>query len=239
MATTSGATLTFVAILVLSGSATATPGAEEACLRGREFAAATYESCHHKVLGRLYQGAFDADLSKFHRAVSACSTKYQATWPKLQAKYPGTTCGSSRFVDNGDQTVCDNLTGLTWERKDALGGLHDEGATFSWSSVAPWREEGAAFAVFLDGLNGASFGGARGWRLPTFAELETIVSQAYPCAASPCIDAAFGPTKASVYLSSTTNALNPAAAWSVDFASGLVLPGIKASAFAVRGVRGG
>jgi len=89
-------------VLALAGAAGAAPTPEESCLKARQFAAAAYASCHHKALGRLYLGAFDADLSKFHGSVSKCSIKYQATWPLLQTRYPGTSCAPPRFVDNGD-----------------------------------------------------------------------------------------------------------------------------------------
>ncbi len=31
----------------------------------------------------------------------------------------------TRFVDNGDGTICDHQTGLMWEKKDAADGVVD------------------------------------------------------------------------------------------------------------------
>ena len=38
-----------------------------------------------------------------------------------------------RFVDNGDGTITDHQTGLTWEKKDFSGGLHDVRVRVLWA----------------------------------------------------------------------------------------------------------
>jgi hypothetical protein len=81
--------------------------------------------------------------------------------------------------------------------------------------------------------------------LPTIAELQTIVSEPFVCAASPCIDEPlFGPTAPSFYWSSTTYANAPDGAWSVTFLNGGVVDNrfldyVKYNSFSVRAVRGG
>ena len=111
--------------------------------------------------------------------------------------------------------------------------MNDE-YTWSSSGTAP---DGPAFASFLNTLNGGAAGvgncvSADGntitggfnnhcdWRLPTIAELKSIVDlSASGCGSgSPCIAPVFGPTWASRYWSSTAIAGFPNLAWNVFFA---------------------
>jgi len=46
-----------------------------------------------------------------------------------------------RFVDNGDGTVTDNMTGLMWEKKDNSSGIHDMDNIYTWSLQALPRME--------------------------------------------------------------------------------------------------
>jgi hypothetical protein len=47
---------------------------------------------------------------------------------------PTATGGPTQFVDNGNGTVTDSVSGLTWEKKcEDCGGLHDVGSTLVWS----------------------------------------------------------------------------------------------------------
>jgi hypothetical protein len=144
----------------------------------------------------------------------------------------------TRFVDNGDGTVTDTQTGLMWEKKDDLGGLHDKDDTYTWAN---------AMSEFISEVNGYSadgtaqtgLGGHSDWRLPTNAELQSILLAPYPCGTSPCIDSTFGPTGAGFYWSSTTDSGNPALAWDVFFGGGDVSGGTKTVFNYVRAVRGG
>lgn len=155
----------------------------------------------------------------------------------------------TRFVDNGDGTVCDHQTGLMWEMKDASDGTQDlnnprdvdNKYTLSISGGPP---DGTAYTDFLARLNGTiagtppseQLGGHRDWRLPTSAELQTILD----CSAgAPCIDPTFGPTAAINYWSSTSDAGDPVSAWNADFFFGIVFGTYKFFDRRVRAVRGG
>ena len=155
----------------------------------------------------------------------------------------------TRFVDNGDGTVCDHQTGLMWEQKDGvsdgtvdLNNPRDVDNIYSWS-ISGGPPDGTAYTDFLARLNGTiantnpseQLGGHRDWRLPTSAELQTILD----CSFSPCIDPTFGPTAATFYWSSTSLASNPLNAWVAFFFDGGVLNGNKSIDTRVRAVRGG
>lgn len=85
----------------------------------------------------------------------------------------------------------------------------------------------------------AGFAARCDWRLPTPAELETILLAPFPCGTSPCIDPVFGPTAANLYWSSTTHAGDPNLAWFVAFGNGGVGLADKNGFARVRAVRGG
>ena len=156
----------------------------------------------------------------------------------------------TRFVDNGDGTVCDHQTGLMWEMKDASDGTQDLSNprdvdnNYTWTSISGGTaRDGTAYTDFLARLNGTiagtspseQLGGHRDWRLPTSAELQTIVN----CSFSSCIDPVFGPTAATFYWSSTSFASFPDFAWIVGFGTDFVGNGNKFLDKRVRAVRGG
>jgi len=160
---------------------------------------------------------------------------------------------STRFVDNGDGTICDSETGLMWEMKDPSDGAqdlsnpHDVDNNYSWSEGAGGdftNPDGTVFTDFLPRLNGViagsaateQLGGYSDWRLPTSAELQTILDCSY---GSPCIDPIFGPTGHALYWTSTAYADNLMDAWHVNFNVGGVLAAGKGMALRVRAVRGG
>jgi len=125
----------------------------------------------------------------------------------------GTQTGQS-FIDNGDGTVFDAATGLTWQQGD-------DRTLRSWAEALQYCENLELPA------------GNNDWRLPNIKELRSIV---------PINHSYFPEAVSSDYWSSTTNSSQAAQAWKVLFGyyGFLSYDGYKPSSFAyVRCVRGG
>jgi hypothetical protein len=122
----------------------------------------------------------------------------------------------SNFKNNGNGTVTDLATGLTWQRQD-------DNDTKDWN-------EAVEYCQTLDLAGG-------GWRLPTIKELQSIVE--YRVHGLPNIDAvAFPDTEPSLYWSATIYAPpTPNSAWSVSFSDSEVVEATSVYPLHVRCVR--
>ncbi len=175
------------------------------------------------------------------------------------------TCKSQlpRYVVNGDGTLTDNLTGLMWELQTSTcsGEITCVNDKYTWTT-GDAKQDGTMFTSFLATLNGGDYynpadmldetGGTAScfanhcdWRIPTIAEMRTIIQQsASGCGSgSPCIDPAFGPTQATGYWSASALAGNASNVWFANFFDGSVgynsfTSGPNGSAY-VRAVRSG
>jgi hypothetical protein len=233
--------------LLLSAVVASAIDSEAQCASERIKAAARFTVCHQKAEAKLAAaGAFvNPVTTKFENAISKCRNKYTATWARIQARAAGSgaSCSNPRFLDNADGTTTDRLTGLQWEQKTDDGGIHDKDDVYEWSANSPFTAaDGPAYTSFLTALNGACFAGQCDWRLPTIAELWTILlDEPYPCPTTPCIDTSFfGPTVAATYWTSTACPfVPPTGAYTVLFSNGFTFQDAKTSAVAVRAVRGG
>lgn len=228
-------------LLTLAPIARAGVAEERQCQKGRYDAAAKYNQCHDKAIGQLFA---TNDPTALQAALSKCRVKYTAAWVKIAKAAIGTgsTCDAPRFVDNGDGTVTDNLTGLDWEQKTDDATVHDKDQPYNWYSAYSCFLSGRSSCVGLnvDTISFFCFGGGLcSWRLPTLAELQTILPEPFPCTTSPCIAPVFGPTLASYYWTSTTLGDNADYAWFVRFDDGTVGYDQKISSNHVRAVRGG
>ena len=159
---------------------------------------------------------------------------------------------SGGFRDNGDGTITDTTTGLMWEKKDLGTGnpLHDRDTSYTWTA-GTINPDGTLFTTFLAGLNaGTGFANHTDWRIPTIAELETILdySQQIPAVAaafntncsSPCtVTTCSCCVQQNDYWSSTTQLGSPGFVWDVFTGNGSVQPSLKTSSLFARGVRGG
>jgi len=71
----------------------------------------------------------------------------------------GNTYGENEFVDNGDNTITDNATGLMWAKADSKKGL-------DWKNALTYAEN-------------SELAGYSDWRLPNVKELQGIVDYNY------------------------------------------------------------
>lgn len=234
------ASLLFVVAAAGDARAAATP--HQACAAARIKAAGKYDGCQAKALAKFET---TSDFEGLRSASSKCQVKYAGTWPKLQSKFAGTgtPCELSRLTDSGT-TVTDNLTGLQWEKKVDDGSVHDKDNAYAWTWAGDMDEtnaDGNAFDDFLWQVAGGCFAGHCDWRLPTREELQTIVSEPYPCTTSPCIAATFGLTQASFHITASTVAsdFTGVGIWAVSFFDGGQTQLSKTANLPARAVRGG
>ncbi len=116
---------------------------------------------------------------------------------------------SGRFVNNGDGTVTDAITNLTWKRcsEGLVGNSCESGTviTYTWSDA-------------IKAASAAVFAGKKDWRIPTIQELDSIIE--YKCT-MPAINAEIFPvTRTSNYWSSTPFAGYPGGSWNINFNDG-------------------
>ncbi len=150
-----------------------------------------------------------------------------ATAPDITAQgRGGGPAPAGRFVDNGDETITDTMTGLMWEKKTSTFGsgtstldVRDVDNTYTWDD---------ATRNYLDRLNGRlvtnaaekTFSPYNDWRLPTLQELQTIVEPASPGRINP----AFGPNAPGSYWTSSRRLLGPAEVpWYVAFGNDILV----------------
>ena len=232
-----------LAVLLAGGSwlgvgAALAASPESACQNGRYGAAARYAQCEQRATGKYLAGG---DFEKFNLSISKCRIKYAGTWTKLQTQAAGTgsSCDTARFTTAGG-TATDHLTGLVWEQKTNDASVHDRSMNYTWSAGTT-DADGTVFTTFLPALDtGACFAGQCDWRLPTRAELETTLSEPYPCATNPCVDqTVFGPAFGVDMWTSTPDATNPTQVWRVFLFDGKASLNPKMFGGYVRAVRGG
>jgi hypothetical protein len=119
------------------------------------------------------------------------------------------------FTDLGDGTVRDNATGLVWQQ-----------------GFSPSTQEQGASIAYCSTLTAPSGGG---WRLPTIAELQTLVDETV---ALPSIDTGYFPsTPTESFWASSSLAGWPDYAWSVFFAYGYAVDNGATAADRARCVR--
>ena len=116
-----------------------------------------------------------------------------------------------------NEAVLDRETGLVWERVP-------ESTTGVWNAM-------------IGVCANKNVGGRKGWRMPAFAELASLIE---PSAKNPALpaDHPFANVTLAAYWSATTRAEVPTTAWLVDFRDALVGSIIKTISLHVWCVRG-
>ena len=93
--------------------------------------------------------------------------------------------GKNQFRDNGDGTITDDATGLTWTKEDSghfKAGTNRDGK-LNWQQALQWAE-------------GLDYAGRSDWRLPNVKELQSIVdyTRSPDTSRSPALDPIFSTT---------------------------------------------
>lgn len=112
------------------------------------------------------------------------------------------------YTDNGDNTVTDQATGLTWQRQTA--DTNDDG------SITPDPYPAGDLKTWQDALawcEGSRLAGHSDWRLPNIRELKSLTDRS---TYDPAIDPVFQ-CESDEYWSATTYEDTPIYAWSVIF----------------------
>ena len=122
-----------------------------------------------------------------------------------------------RLHDNGDGTVTDQQTSLTWQKLQSQEPM-------AWEDALGYCAE-------------LRLGDRKDWRLPNIKELRSISDDRRT---QPSLDSAFFPhAHPAYYWSSTSQSNQPERAWFVDFSTGLVSYSEKSDRFLVFAVCGG
>jgi hypothetical protein len=127
-----------------------------------------------------------------------------------------------------------------WEKKDNLGGVHDVGNTYQWSSSGT-AADGSLFTTFLTTLNTVPcFAGHCDWRIPNIKELQSIVDYSKSFREPSIVYTFPGFIVVFIYWSSISLVGgNPDVAWGVGFDSGGVYIVDGSTSSHARAVRGG
>ncbi len=122
--------------------------------------------------------------------------------------------------------VRDNVTGLTWEVKTDVAGIHFKGNTYRWGGeTAQGNGFGAYYADWnslVNGSNAEQLCGFSDWRVPTVVELQSLVSY-NRLAPDPVIDTDYFPNTINTHFwSALPSAAASTNASNVDFGMGFV-----------------
>lgn len=168
------------------------------------------------------------------------------------------------YINNGDGTVTDVVTGLMWEIKCDDGGMHDWNNTYTWEQAFQFVRDlnnrcadevtdctvGGDAACTGIGNGKCGYAGYRDWRLPNSRELHSLV---HAGVFQPSINAVFDTPHLSCapgcsvttcsctfsdrYWTSTTYRPSTSRAWQIDFSFGQLRDTLKTTALRVRAVR--
>ncbi len=115
----------------------------------------------------------------------------------------GAPLPSTRYIDNGNNTITDKFTGLMWQKSPSTVKTTWEGA----------------FA-YVNALNSANFAGYNDWRLPNIIELDSLVFYGNSFPADYLNYRGFTNVQRWIYFTSTTYASLTNYCWVIDFTLG-------------------
>lgn len=141
----------------------------------------------------------------------------------------GVSWPTPRFLDNGDGTVTDHLTGLTW-----LLDADCPGDTLTWQEALNWMALLNGSSLACSGYAAMTF---TDWRLPNANELESLLDRGH---ANPPLDPAhpFASVQPEAYWSSSTSTPAKDSAWIVTMTVGELSQALKSNEGRVWAVRG-
>ncbi len=133
-----------------------------------------------------------------------------------------------------DYTTKDNTTGLVW--KTCSEGLSGATCATGTASTMSWNNAVNQCAALNTANSGAGYAGIKTWRLPTSAELETIIDYGV---FNPSITAAYFPATVASSWSSTAYVFDTSNAWLAAFGFGYNYSFPKTNIYSVRCVTPG
>ncbi len=140
---------------------------------------------------------------------------------------------TTRFTDNGDGTVTDNLTGLVW--------LQDASCADLAAVKDTWANALTASNALADGTCSLNDGSSAGdWRLPNLFELESLrdlSENSPPLTSGHPFTAVIKTGGAGSYWTSTTVDRSTTKAWIVGFLDGAALHDLKTAIYYIWPVR--
>jgi hypothetical protein len=117
----------------------------------------------------------------------------------------GIALQNPRFIDNMNQTITDNLTGLMWTKDANIPGP----AVCSPATTKTWQDS----LIYINCLNNNNYLGYSDWRLPNINELESLLNYEQSDNSTWLLNNGFTNVKDYFYWSSTTNSGYTAGAW--------------------------
>lgn len=145
---------------------------------------------------------------------------------------------TTRFVDNGEGTVTDKLTGLIWLQNSTCAAFFSGDST--GQNARPWQDALDAANQLSSGYCDLGDGSTAGeWRLPNASELRSLIDYSRTGPALPAGHPFVGIDGLFNSWSSTSHAGNTGMAWLVYFFDGASGISNKSGSFNVLAVRSG
>jgi len=206
---------------------------------GNAIAAALQQTFTASWAGRNFTIADTGQTTCYNSVASIpCA---DASWPSQDADFANTpnarsfTGPTQHVTYTNDYTTTDNVTGLVW--KSCSEGLSGAACATGAATTMTWNNAVNQCAALNTANSGTGYAGSKTWRLPTSAELETIVNYG---AYNPAITSAnFPATVTDSYWSSSPYVYSRATAWSVSFSLADNQNVIKTNNFYIRCVSSG